>query len=144
MKRLHIHVSVAEINPAVAFYSSLFGKDPSVSKPDYAKWEVDDPLVNFAISERTGAAPGVNHLGIQAGRAEELAELEERLAKADIASAPEAEAHCCYAKGNKHWTSDPSNVVWEMFHTMEGATTYGEDNAPIAPPANEQVSARCC
>ena len=146
MKRLHVHVSVAELEPAIAFYSALFDQQPTVSKHDYAKWEVDDPRVNFAISEREGVTSGVNHLGIQAGDAGELAALEARLAKADIASKPETDAHCCYARSDKHWAADPSAVVWEMFHTMDSAPTYGEDNAPIpAPdPEPERASGRCC
>lgn len=146
MKRLHVHVSVETLEPAIAFYSALFAQEPTITKGDYAKWEVDDPAVNFAISTREGAAPGVNHLGIQAGDAEELSDLHERLAKADIASNPESDAHCCYARSDKHWAADPSAVVWEMFHTMGEAATYGEDNAPIpaAAPKSEQTSARCC
>lgn len=151
MKRLHVHVSVADLDPAIAFYSALFSQEPTVSEADYAKWEVEDPRVNLAISKRDGAVAGVNHLGIQAGDAEELAELQSRLAAADIASAPESDAHCCYARGDKHWASDPSSVVWEMFHTMEGAATYGEDNAPIPAAAapkettqRENAPGRCC
>lgn len=146
MKRLHVHVSVAALEPAIAFYSALFDQKPSVTKGDYAKWEVEDPRVNFAISTREGASAGVNHLGIQAGDAGELAELEARLAKADIASKPEEGAHCCYARSDKHWAADPSSVVWEMFHTMDAAATYGEDNAPIAAVTEKAAreSSRCC
>ncbi len=141
MKRLHVHVSVAAMEPAIAFYSALFDQAPTVTKDDYAKWEVDDPRVNLAISQREGTENGVNHLGIQASNAGELADLEARLAKADIASSPEDDAHCCYARGNKHWTTDPNAVVWEMFHTMDSAPTYGEDNAPIPAPQAGNVTA---
>lgn len=146
MKRLHIHVSVAAMEPAIAFYSALFDLAPTVAKDDYAKWEVEDPHVNFAISQRDGNAAGVNHLGIQAESEEELAELHERLGQADIASQPEEEAHCCYAKGNKHWAADPSAVIWEMFHTMGSATTYGEDSGPQPAPKTRPVRATgaCC
>lgn len=146
MNRLHIHVSVETLEPSIAFYSALFGQQPTVLKDDYAKWEVDDPRVNFAISDRAANKPGVNHLGIQAESAEELDRLHERLGKADIASAPEEAAHCCYATGNKHWTQDPSAIVWEMFHTMSEAQTYGEDNAPLPDetPAPEVSAHSCC
>ena len=146
MKRLHVHVSVAELEPAIAFYSALFAKEPTVAKADYAKWEVDDPRVNFAISHREGAFPGVDHLGIQAANEEELGELHERLAKADIASKPESEAHCCYAKSAKHWATDPDAVVWEMFHTMDAATTYGDDRGPETAEAAPETptAAACC
>ena len=148
MKRLHVHISVENIDTAVAFYSALFDQKPNVSEHDYAKWEVDDPRVNFAVSTREGMAAGVNHLGIQAENEIELAELHGRLSKADIASKPEPDAHCCYAHGNKHWAADPSAVVWEMFHTMSGATTYGEDNSEledlVVTPRPAAQSSRCC
>ena len=146
MNRLHIHVSVDALEPSIAFYSALFGQQPSVLKDDYAKWEVEDPRVNFAISDRAGSNRGVNHLGIEAESAEELDQLQKRLEEADIASKPEDAAHCCYAKSDKHWAQDPSAVVWEMFHTMGEAQTYGEDNAPIAnePPVEKVTSHSCC
>lgn len=146
MKRLHVHVSVASIEPAIAFYSALFDQDPTVLKDDYAKWEVEDPLVNFAISHRIGHSAGVDHLGIQASDETELGELHKRLDKASIASQPEKDAHCCYATSDKHWTDDPSGVIWEMFHTMGAAATYGEDNAPAAAPDRnrEKAAQRCC
>lgn len=151
MKRLHIHISVDALEPSIAFYSALFGTEPTVLKDDYAKWEVEDPNLNLAISEREGHKTGLNHLGIQASTADELDELHQRLAKAEIASAPEEAAHCCYATGNKHWSSDPSAITWEMFHTMGEAATYGADDgpqltetpAPTAAPAPRQ-SQRCC
>ncbi|MEE4201826.1 ArsI/CadI family heavy metal resistance metalloenzyme [Erythrobacter sp.] len=146
MKRMHIHVSVAALDPAIRFYSALFDCEPSVIKEDYAKWEVEDPRVNFAISVRESMATGVNHLRIQAGDAAELAELEARLARTEIASQPEEGAHCCYARSDKYWATDPSQVVWEMFHTMDAAATYGADNAPIPAPSAKQPEAEtwCC
>mgnify|MGYP000704675989 CR=1 FL=1 len=146
MKRLHVHVSVEAMEPAIAFYSALFDQQPTVAKSDYAKWEVDDPRVNLAISQRCGNAPGVNHLGIQAGDEAELGELHERLGRADIASLPEEGAHCCYATGNKHWAADPSAVIWEMFHTMGEAATYGEDSGPqpAVPASTHPTSGGCC
>lgn len=146
MKRLHVHISVDDLDATKRFYSALFGQAPSVDKDDYAKWQVDDPRVNLAVSQRGAREAGVNHLGIQAENADELAELHDRLAGADQAMLNEPDAQCCYAHGDKHWTTDPSDVVWEMFHTMGTIQTYGEDFAPetVAEPAPKTRSARGC
>lgn len=129
MKRLHVHVAVDELGPSVAFYSALFGAEPVVLKPDYAKWLVDDPRVNFAISTKADNAPGLNHLGVQVETDEELAELQDRLARANIASKAEAGANCCYARADKHWTVDTTGIVWEAYRTMEAIAVYGEDRS---------------
>lgn len=146
MKRLHVHISVDDLDATKRFYSALFGQAPSVDKDDYAKWQVDDPRVNLAVSQRGAREAGVNHLGIQAENADELAELHDRLAGADQAMLNEPDAQFCYAHGDKHWTTDPSDVVWEMFHTMGTIQTYGEDFAPeaVAEPALKTRSARGC
>lgn len=141
MKRLHVHVAVADLPPAIAFYSALFG-EPTVVQPDYAKWRLDDPRMNFAISRRDGNAPGVNHLGIQVEAAEELAEIEGRLAAANVASRAETGASCCYAKSDKHWTMDPAGVPWEVFHTLGDIPVYGDDRANDI--VAELDAARCC
>lgn len=128
MKRLHVHVSVKDLDQSIQFYSGLFATAPSVHKDDYAKWLLDDPRVNFAISTRTDAV-GVNHLGIQAETAEELAEIERRAAVAGLNAEPETGANCCYARSDKHWLEDPQGVVWEAFHTLGDIPIYGGERA---------------
>lgn len=127
MKRLHIHISVDDLDATKAFYSALFGKAPEVVKSDYMKWMLDDPRINLAVSQRGRANHGVDHLGIQVDSDEELAALNDAFTAAEQASMPETDAQCCYARSNKHWTRDPQGVVWELFHTMDSAPTYGED-----------------
>ena len=124
MKRLHVHVAVDDLERSVGFYSALFATRPTVLKTDYAKWMLDDPIVNFAISARGGAA-GVEHLGIQVEDAGELAEVYQRLDKADAPVLEEGATTCCYAKSEKSWISDPQGVVWETFLTQGESTTYG-------------------
>jgi catechol-2,3-dioxygenase len=126
VKRLHVHVAVESLEESVRFYSVLFGRDPSVRKDDYAKWMLDDPRVNFAISAR-GRAPGVDHVGIQVEAREELAEVAGRLRSAEAKLFDEGPATCCYAKSEKAWVRDPSGVSWETFHTTGESTTYGEN-----------------
>ncbi len=147
MKRLHIHVSVADIAQSVRFYSILFAAAPAVEKPDYAKWMLDDPRVNFAISQR-GAALGLDHLGIQVETAGELHEVFDRLKRADGPVMEEQAATCCYAKSEKSWIADPQGVAWETFLTKGETTEYG-DNVDLgtirtrAAPVVEPVGA-CC
>lgn len=124
MKRLHVHVAVDDLDRSVAFYANLFAAAPTVLKPDYAKWMLDYPTVNFAISARGGKA-GVEHLGIQVEDASELAEVYARLDKADAPVVEEGATTCCYAKSEKSWITDPQGVVWETFLTQGEATTYG-------------------
>ena len=124
MKRLHVHVAVDDLDRSVAFYANLFAAAPTVLKPDYAKWMLDDPTVNFAISARGGKA-GVEHLGIQVEDASELAEVYARLDKAYAPVVEEGATTCCYAKSEKSWITDPQGVVWETFLTQGEATTYG-------------------
>jgi catechol 2,3-dioxygenase-like lactoylglutathione lyase family enzyme len=135
MKRLHIHVSVRDLDISVRFYSTLFGATPAVLKADYAKWMLDDPLVNFAISTR-GAPAGIEHLGIQVADEGELQEVYERLKKADRPVLEEGETACCYAKSEKSWIEDPQGVRWETFLTTGGSTVYGSE----AP----ESAAACC
>ena len=124
MKRLHVHVAVEDLAQATRFYSALFATDPTVLKPDYAKWMHDDPRVNFAISAR-GAKPGVEHLGIQAETDDELREVYARLQSADAPVLEEGATTCCYAKSEKSWVNDPAGVAWEVFHTTGDSATYG-------------------
>ena len=126
MKRLHVHVSVTDLPQSVRFYSALFAAQPSVLKEDYAKWMLDDPRVNFAISNR-GAKAGLDHLGIQAEDEGELEEIGSRLAQADVSVLPQKAASCCYAKSDKYWTLDPQGVAWESFHTLDSVPVYGSD-----------------
>jgi predicted enzyme related to lactoylglutathione lyase len=126
MKRLHVHVAVEDLQRAIGFYSTLFGTGPSTIKTDYAKWMLDDPRVNFAISAR-GRAPGLDHLGIQAETDDELRTLAARLKEAGHSAFAAEAANCCYAQSNKSWINDPSGLRWESFFTFGDATTYGED-----------------
>ena len=124
MKRLHVHVAVDDLDRSVGFYSTLFATEPTVIKPDYAKWMLDDPRVNFAISAR-GVKAGVEHLGIQVEDSSELAEVYARIARSDAPVVEEGATTCCYAKSEKSWVTDPQGVVWETFLTQGESTTYG-------------------
>ena len=126
MKRFHVHVAVHDLEQSVRFYKAMFDAEPTVKRADYAKWQLDDPRVNFAISQR-GAKTGVDHLGIQAEDDAELARLRSQLAQADVAIMDQENATCCYAKSDKHWTIDPQGIAWESFHTLEAAPRYGDD-----------------
>ncbi len=128
MKRLHVHLGVADLEKSIRFYSALFAAEPSVRHADYAKWQLDDPRVNFAISTR-GKKAGLDHLGIQAESGTELEELGSRLAQADVATMPQKNTSCCYAKSDKYWTLDPQGIAWESFHTLDSIPVYGADIA---------------
>lgn len=125
MKRFHLHVGVTDLEASIAFYTHLFGAEPSVAKPDYAKWMLEDPRINFAISMRDGAAKGIEHVGLQAEDESELAEVYARLKAADRPVLAEGATTCCYAKSQKSWIADPDGVVWEAFLTNGGSTIYG-------------------
>jgi len=131
MKRLHVHVAVRDLQQSIRFYSTLFAAQPTVTKEDYAKWQLDDPRVNFAVSTR-GKKAGLDHLGIQAENDAELEEIGTRLAQADVALTPQKGASCCYAKSDKYWTLDPQGIAWESFHTLDSVPVYGEDTAARA------------
>lgn len=149
MKRLHVHVAVENLDRSIGFYSALFGAAPAVIKTDYAKWMLDDPRVNFAISDRA-AVPGVDHLGIQVDSNEELMELAGRLKAAGETTRDQAAATCCYARSDKAWVKDPSGLSWETFFSFGEATSYGEDQplvgaSALAPAAIEdKPKAACC
>lgn len=140
MKRLHVHVRVEDLAQSVRFYNALFGVAPTVSKPDYAKWMLDDPRVNFAISARGGQA-GLDHLGIQVESTEELQEVYGRLKQAERPVLEEGETTCCYAKSEKSWIADPQGVLWESFFTVGESAVYGVD-APV--DAIGQAASACC
>jgi len=124
MKRFHVHVGVHDLERSVRFYSALFAAQPAVLKGDYAKWQIEDPRISFAISTRP--EKGVDHLGFQAESAAELEEIASRLAQADVAVAPQKGVTCCYAKSDKYWTIDPQGVAWESFHTLDSAPVFGD------------------
>jgi len=171
MNRFHVHIHVADLDTSIGFYSQLFGTAPVVRKHDYAKWMLDDPRLNFAISSGKEGATGIAHLGLQADSPAALSAIGARLQAADAVTLAEAGATCCYAKSDKFWAQDPQGVRWESFHTHGEATTYYADPAgtPIerdsccgsasvsgetacgtncAIPASEQVrpagAAACC
>jgi catechol 2,3-dioxygenase-like lactoylglutathione lyase family enzyme len=139
---MHLHVSVPDLAQSIQFYATLFGARPTVVKDDYAKWMLEDPRVNFAISER-GVATGVDHVGIQVGSPTELGELAGRLKAAGARTFDQAATTCCYAKSDKSWVNDPAGVRWETFYTFGEAVTYGEDPAETVAGAPAE-SATCC
>ncbi|NBC23009.1 MAG: glyoxalase/bleomycin resistance/dioxygenase family protein [Gammaproteobacteria bacterium] len=140
MKRLHVNLSVDDLDASVRFYSALFAAEPGVLKPDYARWMLDDPRVNFAISTRQPGR-GVNHLGIQAEDDNELAEIHERQQQAGGPVLDEGETTCCYAHSTKRWITDPEGVAWETFVTRGEAAVYGNDRRG---PAAESAAGSCC
>src|SRR5215469_15918050 len=127
MKRMHVHVAVDDLRQSIGFYSALFATEPSVVKTDYAKWMLDDPRVNFAISAR-GREAGLDHLGIQAENEHELKEVSARLKSSKMNVLDEGSTTCCYAKSEKSWVVDPQGIAWETFFTTGEATSYGDDN----------------
>ncbi len=146
MKRFHVHVGVRNLDDSIRFYTGLFGAEPTVRKDDYAKWMIDDPRINFAISQRDGPV-GVNHLGLQADSADELADIRRHFAAAAADVADEPNASCCYAKSDKHWVADPQGIAWEGYHTL-GEIRYfdrdaGEARAATTCCAPTQTSS-CC
>lgn len=148
MKRFHIHVGVKDLSHSIQFYSTLFGQGPSKVKEDYAKWMLEDPRINFAISTRSGKE-GVDHLGMQVDEASELGEISERLKKADLGVFDEGSTTCCYAESNKTWVKDPAGIAWEAYHTMTDAETFNgkakpqtDVNACCAPKSSTKTS--CC
>ncbi|MEO7689216.1 MAG: ArsI/CadI family heavy metal resistance metalloenzyme [Sphingomonas sp.] len=146
MKRLHLHVSVPDIDQAIAFYSVLFDAPPTVTKDDYAKWMLEDPRVNLAISSRARAI-GVDHVGIQVDSNAELVELASRLKAAGSETMDQEATTCCYAKSDKSWVTDPAGVRWESFYTHGEATAYGEDEIlpePALAPNLAASASACC
>lgn len=141
MKRMHVHVSVSDLEASIRFYSTLFAAAPTVRKVDYAKWMLEDPRVNFAISQR-GAAAGIEHLGIQVDDGAELQEVYARLKGADRPVLEEGQTTCCYARSEKSWIEDPQGVQWETFLTTGESTLYGHD--PVKPVTTEASGAARC
>jgi catechol 2,3-dioxygenase-like lactoylglutathione lyase family enzyme len=143
MKRFHVHVGVADLDASIAFYSGLFGAEPAVTRSDYAKWMLDDPRVNFAISQKCGADKGVEHLGVQVDNAAELAEVYGRLKAANGPVMEEGATTCCYANSEKSWIADPDGVVWEAFLTTGDSTVYGQ-SPDLAGLASDKAAANAC
>ena len=139
MKRFHLHVAVSDLDQSIRFYETLFGVAPSVRKDDYAKWMLDDPRVNFAISMRAESTPqGVDHLGIQVDDVRELAAIDTRLKQAALSVRNQCDAHCCYARSDKAWSVDPAGLSWETFYTHGESITYGGDHA------QREEAGACC
>jgi predicted enzyme related to lactoylglutathione lyase len=147
MKRMHVHVAVADLERSIGFYSALFAVAPTVVKDDYAKWMLDDPRVNFAISTR-GKAPGLDHLGIQVESRDELDEVYARLHRAGGEVVEQGQTACCYARSEKAWIDDPAGIAWETFHTTGESTDYGDGTgervARVAHAEPRVAAASCC
>lgn len=142
MKRLHVHVGVTDLDQSIRFYSGLFASAPTVRKDDYAKWMLDDPRVNFAISTRTDG--GVRHLGIQVETPQELSDVYARLKNVDATVFEEGKTTCCYAKSEKSWISDPQGLAWETFLTTGESTTYGGGSDAAAPESHAATKPPPC
>jgi catechol 2,3-dioxygenase-like lactoylglutathione lyase family enzyme len=138
MKRFHVHVAVADLEQSIKFYSTFFDVAPTVTKEDYAKWMLEDPRINFAISTR-GREPGLDHLGIQVDDSDALKEISLRLKEAHQPILEQDQTTCCYAKADKAWVHDPQGIAWESFYTTDAATTYGED-----ADFTTQTGSACC
>jgi catechol 2,3-dioxygenase-like lactoylglutathione lyase family enzyme len=152
MKRFHVHISVDDLDRNVRFYTTVFGTSPTVLQPDYAKWMLEDPRINFAISKR-GLKPGVDHLGMQIESDAELNELRRQVAATEMAALDQQNTVCCYARSDKYWITDPQGVAWETFHTLESVPVYGEARgsestaccSPTRPDRSQAAkSAACC
>lgn len=145
MKRMHIHVGVKNLSDSIRFYTALFGAEPVKTKPDYAKWMLDDPRVNFAISTRVSKV-GIDHLGIQVDDAAELNTIRDQLSKASLTTHGDGETTCCYAKSEKSWVEDPNGLAWEAYHTMEDAQVFStapSESQPCCAPSNNKSAGGC-
>jgi len=155
MKRFHVHAHVEDLQASIAFYSKMFGAQPSRIESDYAKWMIDDPRLNFAISTR-GGQPGVDHLGIQTDTEDELAALKAQAAAADMTLQDVGETTCCYARSDKYWITDPQGIAWEQFHTLADIPVFGVDRGqsavaccapkgkPVGIPVTGASTSSCC
>ena len=150
MKRFHVHVAVESLDESIRFYSTLFGAEPTIRRSDYAKWMLEDPRVNFAISRRDREA-GINHVGLQVDTADELAAIRAQLDAASAKVVHQPDTTCCYARSEKHWVTDPSGLAWETFRSMGEASIYGETSHETAeqggcciPLAAATEHSSCC
>lgn len=144
MKRFHVHVGVSDLDRSIAFYTGLFGAEPSVTKSDYAKWMLENPRVNFAISQKCGAEKGIEHVGLQVEDVAELAEVYDRLKAADAPVLEEGATTCCYATSEKSWIADPDGVRWEAFLTHGDSTVYGDSPDFGALAGSNAADNACC
>lgn len=144
MKRFHVHVGVEDLGKSIAFYNGLFGAEPTVQRADYAKWMLEDPRINFAISQKCGAAKGIEHVGVQVESADELAEVCGRLQSANAPVLEEGATTCCYAQSEKSWIADPDGVVWEAFLTTGDSTTYGTSPDLAGLSSANAAAGNCC
>ncbi len=149
MKRFHVHVAVDDLAASIRFYSTVFGQDPNVEKSDYAKWMLEDPRVNFAISKQPRGAAGLNHLGLQVDTGEELTALHEQLLAADAGLVSQENTACCYARSDKYWVTDPTGIAWETFHSLGTVPVYGERATPTTeacctPLVEPAAGEACC
>lgn len=140
MKRMHLHIAVEDLKQSIGFYNQLFGSTPTVIKTDYAKWMLDDPMVNFAISQRSQQF-GLDHIGIQADNESELATIKNRLEAAEMDIVSQEGTTCCYAKSDKHWVQDPSGIAWETYHTLESAITFNNNETQTN---DNDANGACC
>jgi hypothetical protein len=138
MKRFHVHTHVEDLQASIAFYSKMFASEPVRTESDYAKWMLEDPRINFAISTR-GGKPGVDHLGIQTDTEEELVELKARAEAADMTLLDVGETSCCYARSDKYWVTDPNGIAWEQFHTLADIRVFSQK-----APGDQAETAACC
>ena len=146
MKRFHVHTHVEDLQASIAFYTKLFAAEPTRVESDYAKWMIEDPRVNFAISTR-GGKPGIDHLGIQTDTESELAELKSRAKAADLTLLDQGQTTCCYARSDKHWITDPQGLAWEHFHTLGDIPLFNEASAKPAGkplPIAVKPASSCC
>jgi len=155
MKRFHVHVAVEDLAASIRFYSTVFGSPPAVEKPDYAKWMIEDPRLNFAISQR-GLKAGIDHLGLQVESDQELTAQRAQIENAEIAALDQKNATCCYARSDKYWITDPQGIAWETFRTLESVPVYGDagreaagaDTACCSPAPSIRLqpakSSNCC
>lgn len=151
MKRFHVHIAVENLDESIRFYSGMFASVPTEQKPDYAKWKLEDPRINFAISQR-GAKVGLDHIGIQVEDEAELAAMQARLESLQPGIEMEEGANCCYARSDKYWVKDPSSIAWETFHTLASIPVFGVPakqpaRTPITIPvasAKSEVASSCC
>lgn len=137
MKRFHVHVAVRNLEENIRFYSALFGVGPAVHKSDYAKWMLEDPCINFAISTRSDKT-GIDHVGIQVNSDDELREINQRLNEASLSTVEQKNAQCCYAASDKYWTLDPQGIAWEAYHSLTSIPTFGADTE------NPAKNKSCC
>jgi catechol 2,3-dioxygenase-like lactoylglutathione lyase family enzyme len=143
MKRFHVHAHVKDLQASIAFYSKLFAAEPTRVEHDYAKWMLEDPRINFAISTRSGEL-GVDHLGIQTDDEAELAELKARAAQADMPLLDQGQTTCCYARSDKHWVTDPQGIAWEHFHTLDNIPVFSEEGQGLNVSASPEPASACC